>query len=414
MNIKMKRFMITILAGAVLSSMFVSCKSEENGKSGTAKIVFGTNKTDYVDSTFRDLADEFTKQNPDITVEIEGYNEAEQIIKTRAAAGELPDVGIIAQDMTGDDFPNYYLPIDDLGYSSEDVYAYETGVGSDGKFYGMPSSISYEGIVYNKKAFEKAGIDEVPRTIDELYEACEKLVKVDVVPLAINFKDVWPLDWYAKNAVLPLAFTGDPSYRNNLINTPLFSDDNGLLASFELLNDMNKKGYLEPDLMSTSWETFRKDHAMGNVAMAYMGTWYPIQMEQSGANKEDIGMFPFPGSKATVQAADYRYGIAKTTKHEDAAKKFMKFLWDEEDRFAKASTVLSPFKSAKVEDSTVAELLSYDDIPFVIADPIDPKVSELFNKSEIDLDIALQEYLTSSDPDKVLESYNEKWEQAKK
>lgn len=431
MNYKMRKIMQGVMLLAVSTTVLAGCGSAENeaapttsaeqatadttatakGNEEKIKLVFGTNKTNFVDTTLRELADEFSAAHPNVTIDIEGYQEPNQIIKTRAAAGELPDLAIVAQDMTSKDFANYYLPIDDMGYTSDQMYAYETGLGDDGKLYAIPCSISYEGLVYNKKAFKDAGIEKVPVTMEEFYVACEKLKAAGIIPLAINFKDMWPLDWYGNNAVFALASTGDPAYRNNLVNTPLFSDDEGLYKGFQMLLDMNQKGYLEPDLMSSSWENFTKDHAQGKAAMAYMGTWYPIQMVQNGAAREDVGMFPFPGSKAVVQAADYRYAIAKTSKHPEMAKEFMKFLW-EDDRFAKATGILSPLKASPIEDSTVAELLSYN-FPMVIADPIDAKMTQLLSASEIDLNVALQEYLTSDKPDGVIEKYNQKWEQAK-
>lgn len=45
--------------------------------------------------------------------------------------------------------------------------------GADG-IYALPNELNVDAIFYNKALFEKAGIEKVPETMDELYDAIDK------------------------------------------------------------------------------------------------------------------------------------------------------------------------------------------------------------------------------------------------
>lgn len=64
----------------------------------------------------------------------------------------------------------------------------DMAVASDGKYYTLPITEEMMGIVYNKKMFQKAGIEETPRTTKELEDACELLMDAGVTPW-IHFKN---------------------------------------------------------------------------------------------------------------------------------------------------------------------------------------------------------------------------------
>src|SRR5262249_35685151 len=72
---------------------------------------------------------------------------------------------------------------------------------ADGKTYGIPMSITPEGIWYSKDLFQKAGVTTTPTTIDELTADAKKL-KAAGTPLAAGGKDGWPAaHWYYMFAV---------------------------------------------------------------------------------------------------------------------------------------------------------------------------------------------------------------------
>ena len=48
----------------------------------------------------------------------------------------------------------------------------------DGLVYGVPSTGNAQGIVYNKRVFEEAGVTEIPKTPDEFIDALKAIKSI--------------------------------------------------------------------------------------------------------------------------------------------------------------------------------------------------------------------------------------------
>ncbi len=390
--------------------------SEQNDASNDTEgqlkgeIVFGTNRTDKADSTIRELADEFQKLHTGVKVEVEAYKDPDSVIPTRAAANELPDVTLVPVKFSRKDLPLYFAPLDDLGFTKDNIYFYENGVSEDGKLYALDSAVNVNGIAYNKKAFEQAGIQEVPTTMEAFYEACEKLKKAGIIPYGSNFKDAWPLQTYFYD--LPNMIEGDASYRDKLAQkgSKFLEADKGMLEAWDFIRTMNEKGFLEPDLMSTNWDSFKKEMAVGEVAMTMLGSWFPPQLVENGAKAEDIGMFPHPMAESILLSGDWRFAVAKNAESLETAKAFLKFLW-EDSRYQKAVGVASPLKDAKYDAPWLAEIFSYD-TPRIEAKADSTRYSAVYNAAQIDHNAAIQEYILADSPQEVIDNLNRKWQNA--
>ncbi len=55
----------------------------------------------------------------------------------------------------------------------------------------LPWTYENLGLIYNIELFEKAGITELPDTMDELEAACEKLSAAGITPFALAAKETW-------------------------------------------------------------------------------------------------------------------------------------------------------------------------------------------------------------------------------
>lgn len=432
----MKRIISLTVALFMLSCLFAGCgqnagtavvattqeaKTEEQTKAPEettkeenkiiGKISFATNRTDKVDTVFKEIADEFKAKYPGTEVEIEGIKDPESILKTRMAANELPDVTLVLGQITNNDLPLYFAPIDDLGFTKDSIYYYDQGLGPDGKLYKVNSTVGYDGMVYNKNVFRECGIEKLPTTLDEFYGVCEKIKAKGIVPAASNFKDKWPLWWYVET--LPKMTSGNPNFCNELASKDAFlSDDGGVLAAMDLLRTMQEKGYLEKDLMSTNWDGMKKEMATGKIAMAFLGTWFPAQLIDNGAKQEDIGMFPFPGSKALIIASDWNYAVSKNSKNLDTAKAFLKFAF-EDGKIAVKCGQLSPLKGVKYSDEFINELTSFN-LPILEAVAKTEDYQAINAKMQIEWPDIAQEYMLSKKPDDVVKKYNEKWAETRK
>lgn len=427
----MRKTASTIAALTLLGGLLAACSNDKEKTSGSpsaneasnpsssasngepklsGKIIFATNRTDKADSTIRDLADEFEKLHPGTSVEVEGITDG-NTLKTRAAANELPDVGIPIPDLPLEKMPDYYLPQDDLGFSADTISFYDYNK-IDGKVYGIPISAGYQGIVYNKKAFAEAGITTAPKTLDEMLADSEKLKEKGIIALATSYKDGWPVGYYT--TTLPMEMAGDPDWYSKLADSDtLYNQDNNSIAVLDFLTQMNEKGYLEPDLMSANWENQKRLHAQGKLAMAYLGTWYPSQLADNGANIEDIGMFPFPGIKTISGGPDGSLFISKNTENPDLAKAFVKYCI-ENGRFAIATGSIPSDKNAQ-PPAYVTELLS-SGLPVITSSPTSSKIQDIINKGNINMTGNLQEYIVSKKDKQadLIAKWNKQFQDAKK
>ncbi|WP_201008478.1 ABC transporter substrate-binding protein [Paenibacillus glycanilyticus] len=375
------------------------------------KVVFTTNRTDLVDTELKNYAAKFHEKYPDATVEIEAIKDYDQTTKIRMASNELADISLIPGTVKNSDLPNFYLPLDDLGLNDR-IY-FKDNRSQDGKLYGISSGSAAMGVTYNKKAFAQAGITEVPKTLDELYAAAEKLKAAGIIPLATNFKDKWPLYGWDQEAFI---FANDPSLHNTMAtqNEP-FAVDGPHWQAFSILKKMVNSGYVEKDLMSTNWEGSKKDVASGKIAMFLLGNWVVPQVVDNGAAAEDVGFFPLPldnsGDAKVILASDYYYGIDKNSENPETAKAFLKFLIEESgyDDYAGFIPVL---KDKKPKLAQLNEFMATNPKVIEMAAENDDYLA-IANKMQFDTSAFAQDAIMGKDMKAVFDSYNKKWKDAK-
>ena len=83
------------------------------------------------------------------------------------------------------------------------------GTAFDGTQYGIAIGGNANGVVYNKKVFEEAGVTELPDDAeDDWLDALQEIKdNTDAIPLYTNYKDGWPLtQWFGNLG----AVTDDP------------------------------------------------------------------------------------------------------------------------------------------------------------------------------------------------------------
>lgn len=111
-----------------------------------------------------------------------------------AMAGSAPDIACEASTapyayhrmgMTLDLKPIYDQWVEEgsdfVNQIPQNVWDFETD--EEGVLYAMPYGVDGAGLFYNKSVFEKAGIDKLPETWDDLIEVCKKIQAIDVTPI---------------------------------------------------------------------------------------------------------------------------------------------------------------------------------------------------------------------------------------
>src|SRR5690349_18643118 len=153
---------------------------------GDIKVV--TWRTDLVeDGTFEKYAKEFTKKYPDVTVTFEGITDYAGEMLTRMSTTNYGDViGIPA--IKPDQYEQFLEPLGKTS-SFEDTYRFLPAASFDGTQYGIAFGGNANGIVYNKKVFDAAGITDLPTDEAGWLDTLQKVKdNTDAIPMYTNYK----------------------------------------------------------------------------------------------------------------------------------------------------------------------------------------------------------------------------------
>ncbi|MFC4304293.1 extracellular solute-binding protein [Cohnella boryungensis] len=437
----MKKSLLVSIVLVLLMALLAACGSDNNGKASPSassggqsspsasaeteggaaeselggKITFVTTRTDMKnDGTLDKYAAKFKEKYPKAEFEWVAITDYAQEIKVRLTTGEAGDVSFLDPSLPLSELPNYYEPLPDSLFQDAyfpDMRAWE------GKRYGIATGVNTQGIVYNKQAFKKAGIDKVPGTLDELYAAAEKLKTAGIVPLYMNVGAMWPITNWGENGVWFVA--GQGNFFDQFVSDEApYKLDNAWGTLLSIGREFVKRGYTEKDLATNNWELSKGEVASGKAAMYFLGNWVIPQIIGAGGKSEDIGFFPFPydnngGSYNVPRGPDYFIGVSKDSKNKELAIKWVEF-FVKESGYTDESGFLPVFK---IQSSNNPQLAEFDGFkPNYIENlASDPKFNEIANKAEIDLygGKYIQKIFTSKDIQAEFDALNAKWKKAK-
>lgn len=394
-----------------------------------------TNRTDmlqddYNGKTYAQYLEEFNKIYPGITVNIEGMTNYAEDALLRLQGGDWGDVMLIPQ-VDKSDLSSYFLSYGDpetmeklIKWSKEWLY--------DGECYGVGTTGDAQGIVYNKKVFEEAGITELPSTPEE-FLADLQLIKdnTDAIPMYTNYAAGWTMDGQWTPHISGSA-TGDPTYMNQkLLHTaaPFADPGDGTHAYnvYKILYDAVAAGLTEEDYTTTDWEGSKGMINNGEIGCMVLGAWAFPQMQQGGPNPDDIGYMPFPitvdGKRYASSGPNYGYGINADADedHQAAAMVYVKWM-TEESGFAFNEGGIP----VKADDTNYPEAYSaFEEVEFVSNEPAVEGEEDLLNTLNADSELALNaggdtkiqeliEHAANGDMefDEIMESWNQMWADA--
>lgn len=391
----------------------------------TANVTFLTCRTDIVDTVYEDYKAKFKELYPNVTLDIQGITDYESDLLVRLTTDDWGTMCLIP-NITKAELPNYFVPLGNYDTLSE-KYLMLADKSYDGSVYGIPCDANAQGIVYNKKVFEQAGITELPKTPDDFLAALQTIKdKTDAIPMYTNFAAGWTMG--AWDAYLGGSATGDADFMKVKLphmNNPFTKRDDmtGPYAVYYILYEATARGLIEDDPTTSDWEGSKGMMNRGEVATMVLGSWAVSQMQGAGDNPDDVGYMPFPitqadGKQYATAAPDYCYGVNSKASDEDklAAKLFIKWLTEESNYafdqgcipIVKGSdfpATLEAFQSIDLVSDNQAkegEETLFDDIN---------TESEVGLNSVNDPDIAIEEAaLTGSKTlDEIMDEWNQKW-----
>ena len=295
---RMKTILAAILVVALAATCLTACGGKE-GKGGndstTVKIRYWNSGlgTDWLDA----MIAAFEEKHPEYKVEYAPSADAQAV---KAPFGnESTDETDLYMANTEMNF-KYTEPLDDVLDSTvngetktirekfDDAYL-ANEVAADGKIYELTYGGGAMGFVYNTKLFAEAGINTLPRTTNELINACDSLMEAEIVPLC-HFKsgsywshmaEAWAMqydgaDYFVNN------FWGCTDLNGNSPSKEVFTTKDGRYEALEVMEKLITADYVLTGSNTYEITVMQTKLVQGECAMMVTGSWVANEMKSAG------------------------------------------------------------------------------------------------------------------------------------
>lgn len=406
-------------------------KLGEDYKDLKVNITVLTFRTDIMDK-LNGYAEEFRKMYPGINVTYEGVDDYEASVLVYLNSNtDWGDIMMIPVGLEKNKVGEYFIAL-----GTEDVlsqtYNYTGAWAYDGNIYGLASTGNANGLMYNKKVFEDAGISDLPKTPEHFMDALSAIRKnTDAIPLYTNYADEWPMSCW--DAYMGINATGDPTYINQVIvhtENPFADNGDGThpYAVYKILYDAVNQGLTEEDYTTTSEALSYGMLNNGEIGVLAFPSWGVVQAMDAGEHPEDVGFMPFPitvdGKQYVSVNGDYSYGINKNSTNDEqiASMIYMKWLIHESG-YDYGEGGLAVLKSGKSPEfySALSECEFLEDIPALAGEEtffgsLNTETGLLFNANgnAKGQDIVEHAFLNDKSFDEIMNEWNERWTAAQK
>ncbi|MEZ5714001.1 MAG: ABC transporter substrate-binding protein [Paracoccaceae bacterium] len=318
----------------------------------TVTIEFAYPYSHLFDVTYEAMMPAFKKAHPNIEVKFratyEDYEDGTNTLLREATAGALPDVSMQGlnrqQIMVEKGIAKSLEPFiaREADFEKDGYHAAMLSLSTfDGQVHGLPFSVSLPVGYYNMDMMEKAGIDKLPETWDEVIADCKKMKAAGVenpVFWGWNITGNWFLQ--------ALMWSQD---KPTVENGRLTLDSPEALTALTTMNDI----FRGCEMKNLSWKEALASFASGEIGMMYWST------SALGAVERSQGDFtlktgPFPGFDGTPKGLPAGGNAALLTstssdpKVQEAAWTWLKFITSGEGaaEVAKTTGYMPPNKAA--------------------------------------------------------------------
>ncbi|CAH1206948.1 Multiple sugar-binding protein [Paenibacillus plantiphilus] len=397
--------MISILAGCASSSN--SNKSSETKDAQQVELQFFQYKPEARD-TFDKLIAKFEEQYPHIKVVQDNPPDASTVLKTKIAAGEIPDVianggdsvhamlatsGVLADLSAAPELKNItesYIQILKDITGTEEVYA-------------IPYGVNANGVIYNKVLFKELGLT-VPATWDEFVKLSQTIQEAGRLPFYFTFKDSWTT--LPSFNAFGASTQGDQYFAKRKEKQTSFAE--GYKAAAEKYLQFISFG--QKDSFGKGYNDGNAAFANGESVMYAQGVWAISEIKKINPGIE-LGVFPYPvtndpDQNKLVSGVDQLLSISAKSEHPEEAKLFIRFLMnpDNAKNYVQGVNTFSAIKGVTQDDPSVAELIPVFEKGLVSDFP------DHYIPSSMKLDQLLQELILKQKTEPFLQSMDEAYD----
>ncbi|MFI7446753.1 extracellular solute-binding protein [Nonomuraea sp. NPDC049714] len=214
----------------------------------------------------------------------------------------------------------------------------------DGKTYIYSAGSSVIGAIYNKKAFEKAGVEAPPTTWTEFLAVCDKLKKAGITPIALGAQTAWVTQLITYALVPSTVYAKDPTFDDKQLAGQATFADSGWRQAMEMYLELQKRGFFNDKPNGTTFEQQISMVATGKAAMAVQVSAVLPDFRKAASAPDDLSMFPVPGADDAASVwipAGVVVGLGASAKGKNVeeAKAFIDFLGKQENINAWAKAI---------------------------------------------------------------------------
>ncbi|PFA99858.1 ABC transporter substrate-binding protein [Priestia megaterium] len=316
MSIKIKKLsLVTSILSTFL--LFSSSCSNENisgntlrndGTSNKVVVDIFQTKVEIADQ-LKNLTDQYTKEHPNITFNIEsvgGGEDSASALKAKFASGNPPDLFTNEGNKEAEIWKSKLEDLSDQPWV-KDAYDYALEpMKVNGKIYGQPTNLEGYGFIYNKELFVKAGIKKLPKTFSELEGAARKLKTAGITPFSNGYGEWWILGQHGIN--IPFSYQEDSNdFINELYKGKTKIEGNEAFKKYLELLDLTLK-YGNNNPLTTDYNTQVTKFANGEAAMIQQGNWIQPMLDKIKPNMK-LGILPIPLSDDEVLTDKLAVGV---------------------------------------------------------------------------------------------------------
>lgn len=179
----MKKFSV-LLAVCIFAAVFCSAVSASD-------IYMFIPSPEYADA-INTLIEEYKTVAPDVNINYETtQSDYPTLLKAKINSGSTPDIFGSTSGKEIGVYLDYSYNFADQPAAAAMTDAVKGVMMSGDEVHGFAIKGNYFGMIYNKDAFAKAGIDAFPQTYDELTAAAEKLSAAGYQPFTTGYGEWW-------------------------------------------------------------------------------------------------------------------------------------------------------------------------------------------------------------------------------
>ncbi|MFT9371071.1 ABC transporter substrate-binding protein [Paenibacillus polymyxa] len=331
----------TLLAGCgANSSGSDSSSSSGDGKTVNLKMFIAQPrlKEHYDKYINAFVAKEKKDKNIDVTVQLEmpPADNAAQILKTRLASNDAPDVFALH---AVNEIPPFYKAgyLEDLSgqpFVSKLMDSVKPSVTTqDGKVVAVPLETISWGYLYNKKIFKDLDL-KPPGTLTEMKAVVEKLKANNVKPFLLSYKESWIPQLFVPLTAGAMMNTQNKDFIERM------NQDKGsfseMKSMFDIIDLVNSNG--TDKALEIGGDDGSAAFASGKAAMWIQGPWFAETILKSDP-KMEFGVAPLPindDPNATLinLSTSTSLAVSSTSKNKEVALDFVNYVLDDKDSSA--------------------------------------------------------------------------------